>query len=251
MVLNEHIILRTDVEQHITSQLEKTRSISLPKLNAGNLGFQMLQKQGWAGGPIGKNSDGIAEPVELVIYICYSLYNPFTYMVHALIVYCSINIKSNRYGLGTKEHHRTSSSSLGYQHIFGFLRHFKLKRTDVAVMLLRHDFAPREHNLFKAYDSLIVGCLRRNNIYYSLLLDAVGDCSSNSIWVTITTDKYWRFASLKYNPKQIASVLLNYYYCTHTEFKLKMNNIINNEIFELCIILSCSHIDGTKKCQYE
>lgn len=57
--------MRSDVEQVRSERLAAMQKYARPteKLSSENIGFKMLEKQGWTGGSIGKNEDGIAEPV--------------------------------------------------------------------------------------------------------------------------------------------------------------------------------------------
>lgn len=61
-------------------------------------------------------------------------------------------MKSNRAGLGANAD-QALTASLGYQSVFCFLSHYKLKHSEVDVMTLGPDFAERELNLFKGYVS--------------------------------------------------------------------------------------------------
>lgn len=57
--------MRNDLLQAKSAKLagKQLRLQRTEKLNSDNIGFRMLTKQGWTGGSIGKNEDGIAEPV--------------------------------------------------------------------------------------------------------------------------------------------------------------------------------------------
>lgn len=59
-----------------------------------------------------------------------------------------VTMKSNRAGIGSSEDQ--SALPFGYQNVLEYLSNFKLRNTDVDVMVLGSDFTEREIKYFKA-----------------------------------------------------------------------------------------------------
>lgn len=54
---------RRNVFRKIPGAQEKKGNYKDKQLDEGNIGFRMLQKQGWTGGSLGSNEEGILEPI--------------------------------------------------------------------------------------------------------------------------------------------------------------------------------------------
>ncbi|XP_058466686.1 NF-kappa-B-repressing factor-like isoform X2 [Malaya genurostris] len=54
---------RRDVFRKLPNKESKTECFKNQRLDEGNIGFRMLQKQGWSGGSLGSANDGILEPI--------------------------------------------------------------------------------------------------------------------------------------------------------------------------------------------